>query len=65
MEGSVDSQGGYKLRVSRAELVILANALNEVNSEIEEPEFSTRLGGSLLAAMSMQSGLVALLNSEN
>jgi len=35
---------GFTLKVSRTELLILHQALNEVVNGIELPEFSTRMG---------------------
>jgi hypothetical protein len=41
------------LKLSRSELLILHNALNEVINGIEVPEFSTRMGAEVLEVESL------------
>jgi len=38
------SKGGFEVRVSRHELELLNNALNEICNGIDVPEFATRVG---------------------
>jgi hypothetical protein len=49
------------IRVKTAEVVVLANALNETREAIEEWEFFTRVGASAAEADALRRALAALL----
>ena len=53
------SRDGATLEFSRAELVLLANALNETLEAIDADEFDTRVGASVADAESLQEKIAA------
>jgi hypothetical protein len=55
------------VRLTRNELILLNNALNEVCNgvHIEEPEFSTRLGSGRDEALSLLAALAGILRNSN
>ena len=59
-----DSASGVEIALSRDELLLLNNALNEVCNgiHIEEPEFATRLGLDRSEALSLLSAVNRLLD---
>lgn len=55
------SDEGATIEFSRAELVLLANALNETLEAIDAEEFDTRVGASTADAQALQERLLAHL----
>lgn len=51
------------VELSRDELVLLANAINESREAIEEWEFSTRMGAEVVEANQLMEELTRLLSS--
>lgn len=51
------------VRLTRKELIILSNAINETREAVEEWEFSTRVGARLAEAEELLERLSALLAS--
>ena len=57
-------QGEATVRLSRMELVLLNNALNEVCNGIDIPEFATRLGAEVAEARTLLNELNNLLGHQ-
>jgi hypothetical protein len=57
------SDSGATIEFSRAELVLLANALNETLEAVDAEEFDTRVGSSTGDAVSLQEQLLAHLRA--
>lgn len=62
MNIQAESSGDFVIRVSRDELLLLSNALNEVCNAIEGWEFSSRLGSGREAALAMLSQIERVLS---
>lgn len=58
----VISDSEVVIAVTREELVLLANSLNEALEAVEEWEFDTRLGGSSAEALALGSKVNELLH---
>jgi len=56
---------GVTIRISKSELVILSNALNETREAIEDWEFETRVGASTVEAEGLRAELNAVLSQMN
>jgi hypothetical protein len=57
------SDSGATIEFGRAELVLLANALNETLEAVDAEEFDTRVGASTADAVSLQEQLLAQLRA--
>ncbi len=57
-------EGGVAtVRLSKSELIVLANAINETQEAVEEWEFPTRVGAETHEAENLRQELKALLSS--
>lgn len=63
-DGDAPAADQVVLALTRKELGLLANALNEASEEIEEWEFETRLGSTPDEAEELRTAIVAVLRAE-